>query len=120
MTSAHNAASSLHPERFSGESVSAQHHWYPGTALARSIATLHTERKTTMSKTWLITGASSGFGRLLAQRVAANGDQVIAVARRAAPLQELAAASGGRVLPLVLDITSEQAGAAIQTAITAA
>ncbi len=42
-------------------------------------------------KRWLITGASSGFGRLLAERVATDSDHVIAVARREGRLRELAA-----------------------------
>lgn len=59
-----------------------------------------------MSKTWLITGASSGFGRLLAERVAAEGDNVIAIARRGDRLRELAATANGRITPVVLDLTS--------------
>lgn len=70
-----------------------------------------------MSKTWLITGASSGFGRLLAQRVAAHGDRVIAVARRGDQLRDLASVTDGLVIPVVLDITSAQAPAVIQAAI---
>ena len=42
-------------------------------------------------KKWLITGASSRFGHLLAERVASDGDHVIAVARREDRLRELAA-----------------------------
>jgi NAD(P)-dependent dehydrogenase (short-subunit alcohol dehydrogenase family) len=35
-----------------------------------------------MSKTWLITGASSGLGRLMTERLLARGDRVVATARR--------------------------------------
>lgn len=63
-----------------------------------------------MSRTWLITGASSGFGRLLAERVASSGDHVIAVARRADRLSELAAKHPEHVSPVTLDITSSETG----------
>jgi NAD(P)-dependent dehydrogenase (short-subunit alcohol dehydrogenase family) len=66
-----------------------------------------------MSRTWLITGASSGFGRLLSERVAASGDDVIAVARRADRLNELVAAHPEHVSPVVLDVTSSHAGSMI-------
>ena len=56
-------------------------------------------------KKWLITGASSGFGRLLAERVASDGDHVIAVARREDRLRELAA-DHDSVTPLVADLTA--------------
>ncbi|MBB5167631.1 SDR family NAD(P)-dependent oxidoreductase [Mycobacterium sp. AZCC_0083] len=58
-----------------------------------------------MSKTWLITGASSGFGRLLAERVASAGDRVVALARRAGPLGELASTAAGLVAPLLCSIS---------------
>jgi len=73
-----------------------------------------------VSKNWLITGASSGFGRLLAERVAANGEQVIAVARRRDRLDELATTAPGLITPLVLDLTSAEAGSVIAAAIQAA
>ena len=39
-----------------------------------------------MTKTWLITGCSTGFGRLLAQAALERGDQVVATARDPATL----------------------------------
>ena len=39
-----------------------------------------------MTKTWLITGCSTGFGRLLAQAALDRGDQVVATARDPATL----------------------------------
>ena len=57
-------------------------------------------------KQWLITGASSGFGRLLAEGAATNGDHVFAVTRREDRLRELAAGSSssdGTTLAAVLD-----------------
>jgi NAD(P)-dependent dehydrogenase (short-subunit alcohol dehydrogenase family) len=70
-------------------------------------------------KKWLITGASSGFGRLLAERVATDGDQVIAVARREDRLRELAA-DHDSVTPLVVDLTASDVEQRIATAIDAA
>jgi short-subunit dehydrogenase len=70
-------------------------------------------------KRWLITGASSGFGRLLAQRVATGGDHVIAVARREDRLRELAA-DHDSVTPLAVDLTAPDLEQRLGTAIDAA
>jgi NAD(P)-dependent dehydrogenase (short-subunit alcohol dehydrogenase family) len=35
-----------------------------------------------MSKTWLITGASAGLGRLMTERLLTRGDWVVATVRR--------------------------------------
>ncbi|RAH96709.1 short-chain dehydrogenase/reductase [Acuticoccus sediminis] len=56
-------------------------------------------------KTWLITGCSSGFGRRLALAAALRGDQVIATARNAKSLEEMAAPFAGRMITLPLDVT---------------
>ncbi len=65
-----------------------------------------------MSKTWFITGASSGFGKALAEQVLARGDNAVLAARRLEPLQSIAAAYGERALPLQLDVTDAAARAA--------
>jgi NAD(P)-dependent dehydrogenase (short-subunit alcohol dehydrogenase family) len=70
-------------------------------------------------KKWLITGASSGFGRLLAERVASDGDHVIAVARRDDQLRELAA-NHESVTPLAVDLTAPDLEQRLGTAIDAA
>jgi NAD(P)-dependent dehydrogenase (short-subunit alcohol dehydrogenase family) len=63
-----------------------------------------------MPSTWLITGASSGFGRLIAERALAGGAHVIAVGRRADRLADLAgSAPAGRVSEVVLDLTAGDA-----------
>jgi len=70
-----------------------------------------------MSKTWFITGASSGFGRALAEEVIARGERVLAAARNVAALNELVALAPDRVVAVVLDVTKP---AAIEAAIAAA
>jgi len=62
-----------------------------------------------MSKTWFITGASSGFGRALAETVLARGDQVVAAARREEALEQLTAAAPDRALALAVDVTDAAA-----------
>ena len=71
----------------------------------------------------LMTGASSGIGRLLALRMAAAGARVALVARREAELEELAEeirAGGGEAVALVCDVGDrEQALATAARAVEA-
>lgn len=57
-------------------------------------------------KTWFITGASRGFGALVAERALALGDNVVATARAPRAVEQRL---GGqpRLLPLPLDVTDE-------------
>ncbi|QDL90981.1 SDR family NAD(P)-dependent oxidoreductase [Paroceanicella profunda] len=68
-------------------------------------------------KTWFITGASRGFGALVADRALARGDAVVATARNP---EAIIARLGHHpnLLALALDVTSEaQARAAIDAAV---
>jgi NAD(P)-dependent dehydrogenase (short-subunit alcohol dehydrogenase family) len=58
-----------------------------------------------MPTTWFITGTSSGFGRLLAERLLARGDRVAATLRRPEVLDELRAEHGDRLWLARLDVT---------------
>lgn len=60
--------------------------------------------ETAMSKTILITGASSGIGRATAVRLADAGHTVFAAARRVDRLAELARETSGTVIPVELDV----------------
>ncbi|MEU9143315.1 oxidoreductase [Streptomyces sp. NPDC048349] len=60
---------------------------------------------TAEGRVWLITGASSGFGRTLTEAALAAGDTVVAGARRPDALAALAAAHPDRLLPLAMDVT---------------
>lgn len=53
----------------------------------------------------LVTGASSGFGLAISERLIEAGYRVIAAARRADRLQALAERFPSQVLPLVLDVS---------------
>ncbi|GAA1782507.1 MULTISPECIES: SDR family oxidoreductase [Streptomonospora] len=57
-----------------------------------------------MTKTWFITGTSSGFGRLLTERLLARGDRVAATARRPEAVQDLRAEYGDRLWSARLDV----------------
>lgn len=59
-------------------------------------------------RTYVITGASSGFGRGVALQVGARGANVVLAARRTEVLEEVAAeirASGGRALVVTTDVS---------------
>ncbi len=58
-----------------------------------------------MKKTWLITGASRGFGRIWAEAALQRGDQVTATARKISDVADLTDRFGDAVLPLALDVT---------------
>lgn len=71
-----------------------------------------------MTRTWLITGASRGFGRSLTEAVLQTGDQVVATARRPEQLDGQVARYGEQVKAVALDVTSaDAAAAAVQTAV---
>jgi NAD(P)-dependent dehydrogenase (short-subunit alcohol dehydrogenase family) len=56
-------------------------------------------------RVWLITGASSGFGRAIAEAALAAGDIVVAAARHTDALADLVASAPERVTVLSLDVT---------------
>ena len=62
-----------------------------------------------MKKTWFITGASRGFGRIWAEAALARGDRVAVTARRPESLKPLVDAYGDSVLPLRVDVTGRAA-----------
>ena len=71
----------------------------PGTAAERRSPSLD-------NQVWLVTGASSGLGRALAEAVLARGGSVVATARDPDTLAPLSRAAPGRVLPVRLDVTN--------------
>lgn len=52
----------------------------------------------------VITGAGTGIGRCVADRLLASGHHIVAIGRRRAPLDALAKAAPERVTPLALDV----------------
>jgi NAD(P)-dependent dehydrogenase (short-subunit alcohol dehydrogenase family) len=71
-----------------------------------------------MTKTWLITGSSRGFGRELAQAALEDSDRVVATARRPEHLRELVDKYGDHVRAIALDVTDAAAArAAVQAAL---
>jgi NAD(P)-dependent dehydrogenase (short-subunit alcohol dehydrogenase family) len=60
-------------------------------------------------KTWLITGASSGLGRIMTEKLLGRGDRVIGTARRTEALSDLSAAYGELLHVAALDLTDTAA-----------
>jgi len=71
------------------------------------------DKRKIMNRKILVTGATSGFGRAIAEKFAASGDDIIVTGRRTPRLLELAeqltARHGVRVLPLTLDVMDRKA-----------
>ena len=72
-----------------------------------------------MSKTWMITGAGRGIGAEIARAALANGDRVVAAARKLGQLQDaFAGADPERIALVELDVASEaQAAPAVAQAV---
>ena len=72
-----------------------------------------------MSKTWMITGAGRGIGAEIARAALANGDRVVATARKLGQLQDaFAGADPERIALVELDVADEaQAAPAIAAAV---
>jgi NAD(P)-dependent dehydrogenase (short-subunit alcohol dehydrogenase family) len=62
-----------------------------------------------MGRVWFITGASSGFGRALAEAVLKRGDSAVLSARRTAALESLSAEQEGSALAVRLDVADADA-----------
>ena len=62
-----------------------------------------------MAQTWLITGSSSGFGRLLTEKLLARGDSVAATLRKVHALDGLKEQFGERLWVASLDVTDTPA-----------
>ncbi|RCV49038.1 oxidoreductase [Marinitenerispora sediminis] len=72
------------------------------------MATDHLSAPEKDERVWLITGASSGFGRAVAEAALAAGDTVVATARRPETLRGLATGYPDHLVPLALDVTDHQ------------
>ena len=66
-----------------------------------------------MSKTWLVTGASSGFGRELTNLLLMRGDRVAATVRKPDVLRDLTEKYGERLWVGILDVTDSAAVRAV-------
>ncbi|MET0544725.1 MAG: oxidoreductase [Caulobacterales bacterium] len=62
-----------------------------------------------MTKTYFITGASSGFGKALTEAVLARGDNVVATARRAEALAQVVKPFGSKGVAIALDVMDSDA-----------
>jgi len=58
-----------------------------------------------MTKTWFITGTSTGLGRAMTETLLARGDRVAATLRKTDALDDLKARYGGRLWMASLDVT---------------
>ena len=58
-----------------------------------------------MSRVWLISGCSTGFGRLLAEKLLAQGECVAATARQVSAIEDLGPPDHKRLLRAPLDVT---------------
>ena len=74
--------------------------------------------ETASKKVWLVTGASTGFGRELVESLLSNGAQVVATARKVEGLQALGAKYPETALVAAMDVTDQkQVDAVVELAV---
>lgn len=73
-----------------------------------------------MTQRWLITGCSSGFGKVLAEAVLERGDRLVATARKLEDLSALVAGYPDTARAVALDVNREGSPAAAMAAAEAA
>ena len=74
----------------------------------------------TQSRVWFITGASTGFGRFLAEEVLLRGERVLATARDLSKISDLVELYPNSARAFVLDVTDpEQIASVAEQAIAA-
>ncbi len=61
----------------------------------------------TLQRVWMITGASTGFGKVLAEKLLADGQKVVATARKPEQIKHLAS-DQDRSLVIELDVTKQE------------
>jgi NAD(P)-dependent dehydrogenase (short-subunit alcohol dehydrogenase family) len=64
-------------------------------------------------RVWLVTGASSGFGRAVSQAVLESGGRLVATARKTDAISALVDEGGERTLALPLDVTDAAAAKSV-------
>ena len=78
-----------------------------------------TDRGVIAGRTWVVTGASSGIGKGVAERAGSLGANVVLAARRAEALEQVAASirtAGGQALVVPIDISDPNAAEALAEA----
>src|SRR5664279_5473320 len=83
-----------------------EHPLHRMAALGRQITMTNSTNETKAGKVWFITGASTGFGRLLAEEVLKAGGRVIATARKPEQIAELTQQYPDTARTFVLDVTN--------------
>ncbi len=63
-----------------------------------------------MTRTWFITGTSSGFGRALTEELLAQGDRVVATVRNPTTMDDLVDRYGDQLSVARLDVIVNNAG----------
>ncbi len=69
-------------------------------------------------RVWLITGASSGFGRAIATAALEGGDVVVATVRRPQALDDLLTTYPERLQAVALDVTEMDATGVVDDVVT--
>jgi NAD(P)-dependent dehydrogenase (short-subunit alcohol dehydrogenase family) len=66
-----------------------------------------------MTRTWIVTGSSRGFGRELVKAALEGGDRVLATARRPEEVDDLVQEYGEHIRAAALDVTDAAAASAV-------